>query len=277
VVARSDVSMEVPIPKPPFWGKRVVAPDELDLRKIFQFVNPIALFKNQWQIRGLARPEYEKVLAEKYIPLRGALEEECIRERYLEPRVVYGFFPCNATGNDLVVFAPEDAARELLRFTFPRQEANRRLCLADFFAPMEAGRRDTLGVMLVTVGPNASTRAKELFEANEYAKHLYLHGLSVETAEALAEYWHKKIREELAIAGEDGPNISDLFHQKYRGSRYSFGYGACPSLEDQQKIFTLLDPEHTIEVRLTSGFQLEPEQSTSALIVHHPEAKYFNT
>lgn len=274
---RSAVSTNHPIPTPPFWGKRVASADELNLREIFQHINPIALFKNQWQIRGLARAEYETLLAEKYVPIREELEEECIREGYLQPRVVYGYFPCNSVGNDVIIYEPDGGPSELLRFRFPRQRTNRRLCLADFFAPRESGRRDTLGVMLVTMGARASEKAKELFAANEYAQYLYLHGLSVEAAEALAELWHRKIRQELGFAGEDSPNIADLFHQKYRGSRYSFGYGACPSLEDQAKLFRLLDPESTIGVRLTSGFQLDPEQSTSALIVHHPEAKYFNT
>jgi 5-methyltetrahydrofolate--homocysteine methyltransferase len=274
---RSDVSSDAPIPTPPFWGKRVVSSQELNLRDIFKFVNPIALFKNQWQIRGLARDEFEKVIEERFMPIRNALEEECIREKYLDPRVVYGYFPCNSQGNDLIVFAPEETDQELLRFHFPRQQATRRLCLSDFFKPLASGQRDTLGVMLVTVGSQASEKAKELFEANDYARYLYLHGLSVETAEALAEYWHKRVREELGFASEDSPRTADLFHQKYRGSRYSFGYGACPALEDQEKIFRLLDPENTIGVRLTTGYQLEPEQSTSALIVHHPEAKYFNT
>lgn len=274
---RSDVSTNVLIPQPPFWGKRVVSPEELGLHEIFKFVNPIALFKSQWQIRGLARDEYEKVLAEKYIPIRDELQEECLRENILQPRVTYGYFPCNSQGDDLIVFDPVDQVREVVRFQFPRQRTQRRLCLADFFASVDSGKRDTLGVMLVTVGSRASEKAKELFAANEYAKYLYLHGLSVETAEALAEFWHRKIREELGFGSEDSPHIVDLFHQKYRGSRYSFGYGACPSLEDQEKIFALLDPENTIGVRLTTGYQLEPEQSTSAIIVHHPEAKYFNT
>ncbi len=273
---RSNIPVLKTVPQPPFWGKRTVSPDALDLREIFRYVNPIALFKNQWQIRGLARDDYEKVLKDKYIPIRNALEEECLHEGYLQPRVVYGYFPVNSEGNDLIVYSPENQERELLRFTFPRQRSNRRLCLADFFRPVGSGQRDALGVMLVTVGAKASEKAKELFSANEYAKYLYFHGLSVETAEALAEFWHKRIREELGLALADSPNIQELFHQKYQGSRYSFGYGACPSLEDQEKIFTLLDPEPSIGVRLTSGFQLEPEQSTSALIVHHPDAKYFN-
>ena len=165
--------------------------------------------------------------------------------------------------------------REILRFTFPRQKEGRRLSIADFFAPKSSGKMDVLGVSLVTMGARASQETQRLFAAGEYTRYLYLHGLSVETAEALAEYLHKKMREDLGIADQDSPHIRDLFHQKYRGSRYSFGYPACPNLEDQTKLFALLHPEENVGVRLTSGFLLEPEQSTSAIVVHHPAAKYF--
>jgi len=165
--------------------------------------------------------------------------------------------------------------RELLRFTFPRQREGRRLCISDFFASKASGKMDVIGFSLVTIGAKASVETQRLFEGGEYTKYLYLHGLSVETAEALAELHHKTMREELGIAGEDAAAIRDLFHQKYRGSRYSFGYPACPNLEDQTKLFVLLKPEENVGVRLTSGFLLEPEQSTSALVVHHPGAKYF--
>jgi 5-methyltetrahydrofolate--homocysteine methyltransferase len=163
----------------------------------------------------------------------------------------------------------------LLRFTFPRQREGRRLSIADFFAPKASGKMDVIGLSLVTIGHKASVETQRLFEGGEYTKYLYLHGLSVETAEALAEFHHKKMREELGISGDDSGEIRDLFHQKYRGSRYSFGYPACPNLEDQTKLFTLLKPEENVGVRLTSGFLLEPEQSTSAIVVHHPGAKYF--
>jgi 5-methyltetrahydrofolate--homocysteine methyltransferase len=171
--------------------------------------------------------------------------------------------------------ASKKGEQELLRFTFPRQREGRRLCISDFFAPKASGKMDVLGLSLVTIGPKASVETQRLFEGGEYTKYLYLHGLSVETAEALAEFHHKKMREELGIAGEDAKEIRDLFHQKYRGSRYSFGYPACPNLEDQTKLFVLLKPEENVGVRLTSGFLLEPEQSTSAIVVHHPAAKYF--
>jgi len=164
---------------------------------------------------------------------------------------------------------------ELLRFTFPRQREGRRLCISDFFASKSSGKMDVIGLSLVTIGSKASVETQRLFEGGEYTKYLYLHGLSVETAEALAEFHHKQMREELGIAGEDASEIRDLFHQKYCGSRYSFGYPACPNLEDQTKLFALLKPEENVGVRLTSGFLLEPEQSTSAIVVHHPGAKYF--
>src|SRR6202043_2667757 len=217
-------------------------------------------------------------------------------------KVVYGYFPCQSDGNAVVVYEvpsteylvpsegqdlqhsghPSTSLRagsgiqgETLRFTFPRQREGRRLCISDFFTAKSSGKMDVIGFSLVTIGSKASVETQKLFEGGEYTKYLYLHGLSVETAEALAELHHKTMREELGIAGEDASEIRDLFHQKYRGSRYSFGYPACPNLEDQTKLFVLLKPEEAVGVRLTSGFLLEPEQSTSALVVHHPGAKYF--
>jgi 5-methyltetrahydrofolate--homocysteine methyltransferase len=162
-----------------------------------------------------------------------------------------------------------------LRFTFPRQREGRGLCIADFFAPKSSGQMDVLGLSLVTIGSRATEQTQKMFHGGEFTRYLYHHGLSVETAEALAEVVHKMIREELGIAGDDAKRINDLFHQKYRGSRYSFGYPACPHLEDQTKLFKLLDPEKNVGVHLTTGFLLEPEQSTSAIVVHHPDAKYF--
>ena len=165
--------------------------------------------------------------------------------------------------------------QELLRISFPRQREGRKLSIADFFLPKSSGRLDVIGFSVVTVGQKASDLTKELFERGDFTKYLYTHGLSVEAAEALAEYMHKLMREELGIGGEDSKEVRDLFHQKYRGSRYSFGYPACPNLEDQAKIFALLHPEDNIGVRLTESYHLEPEQSTDAIIVHHPQAKYF--
>jgi 5-methyltetrahydrofolate--homocysteine methyltransferase len=208
-----------------------------------------------------------------------------MREGWFDPKVVYGYFPCQSDGNDVIVYEPFEGAhagsqvpaglKEIQRFTFPRQREGRRLCISDFFLSKTSGRIDVIGLSVVTVGDRASHETQKLFEAGEYTKYLYLHGLSVETAEALAEYMHKLTRAELGIGKDDSERISDLFHQKYRGSRYSFGYPACPNLEDQTKLFALLKPEENIGVRLTTGFLIEPEQSTSAIIVHHPSAKYF--
>ena len=259
------------------------------MREIFPYINETALFKNQWQLKTASQQDYLRLIEEKFRPILRQLENEVIGAGWFAPAVVYGFFPCQGEGNDLIIYdlqsfesrelragcaAPHDL-REIVRFTFPRQREGRRLSITDYFLPRASGRIDVVGMSVVTIGSAASVETQRLFESGEYTRYLYLHGLSVETAEALAEYMHKKIREELGIAGDDAERISDLFHQKYRGSRYSFGYPACPNLEDQTKLFALLKPEETIGVRLTSTFLIEPEQSTSAIIVHHPGAKYF--
>jgi 5-methyltetrahydrofolate--homocysteine methyltransferase len=276
---RSPVVGDAPnIPEPPFWGVRVKK--DYDLRELFRYINETALFKNQWQLKTASQEDYVRLVDEKFRPIKKQLEDEIIASALFEPRVVWGYFPCQGDGNNVVVYEADvragvPAPRELLRFTFPRQREGRKLCISDFFAPKSSGKLDVIGLSLVTVGSKASVETQRLFEAGEYTKYLYLHGLSVETAEALAEFHHRLMRIELGIAGDDSANIRDLFHQKYRGSRYSFGYPACPNLEDQTKLFALLKPEENVGVRLTSGFLLEPEQSTSALVVHHPAAKYF--
>src|SRR5205085_4080254 len=202
------------------------------------------------------------------------LKERSKRERLLTPRVVYGYFPCQSAGNDLIIYETDEKT-ERLRFTFPRQPSGKHLCLADYFASKDSGRIDVVPFHLVTMGRRASLYSQELFKADNYSEYLFFHGLSVEAAEALAELWHKRIREELGIAERDAQELNKLFHQGYQGSRFSFGYPACPNLEDQVKLFELLDPSR-IEVELTEEFQLDPEQSTSAIIVHHEEAKYFS-
>jgi len=270
---RSSVSTDVAIPKAPFFGSKVV--DDIPLDDVFSFINETALFKGQWQFKQGRTPpeEYQKLVADKVRPIYEELKERSKREQLLVPKVVYGYFPCQSEGNDLVVF--DEAHTERARFTFPRQPGGKNLCLTDFFASRDSGKMDVVAFQLVTVGRRASEYAQELFKADNYAEYLYFHGLGVESAEALAEFWHRRIREELGIAGEDAKELSKLFHQKYQGSRYSFGYPACPRLEDQDKLFNLIDPGR-IDVSLTEEFQLEPEQSTSAIIVHHPEAKYFS-
>ncbi|MGD0181271.1 MAG: methionine synthase [Terriglobales bacterium] len=275
---RSAVISDAPsIPKPPFWGVRVRK--DFDLREVFQYINDTALFKNQWQLKTASQEDYARLVEQKFRPIKLQLQEEIIASGIFEPKVVYGYFPAQADGNDVIVYEETEAGvpapRELLRFTFPRQREGRKLSISDFFAPKSSGKMDVIGLSLVTIGSKASEETQRLFEGGEYTRYLYLHGLSVETAEALAEYLHKKMREELGIAGEDSPHIRDLFHQKYQGSRYSFGYPACPNLEDQTKLFALLHPEENVGVKLTTGFLLEPEQSTSAIVVHHPQAKYF--
>ena len=270
---RSQVSTEVPIPRAPFYGSRVV--DDIPLDDVFAFINETALFKGQWQFKQGKTPaeQYQTLVRDKVRPIYDALKERTKQQQLLVPKVVYGYFPCQSEGNDLIVY--DEGEIERLRFTFPRQPAGKHLCLADFFASRESGKMDVVGFHLVTVGRRASEYSQQLFKADNYSDYLYFHGLSVESAEALAELWHRRIREELGIAGADASDIAKLFHQQYQGSRFSFGYPACPSLDDQQKLFTLLNPSR-IDVELTEEFQLEPEQSTSAIIVHHPEAKYFS-
>jgi 5-methyltetrahydrofolate--homocysteine methyltransferase len=271
---RSEVAPEVPIPRPPFLGSRVV--QDIPLEEVFGFINETALFKGQWQFKQGRKPaeEYQAFVAERVRPVFDELKQRSEREGLLVPRVVYGYFHCQSAGNDLIIY--EGATRnELTRFTFPRQPAGKHLCLADYFASVESGRLDVVAFHLVTMGRRASEYSQELFKRDNYSDYLYFHGLSVESAEALAELWHRKIRQDLGIAGKDSENLNELFRQGYQGSRFSFGYPACPNLEDQVKLFELLDPSR-IDVELTEEFQLDPEQSTSAIIIHHPEARYFS-
>jgi 5-methyltetrahydrofolate--homocysteine methyltransferase len=275
------VERDVAIPTPPFYGSRVVT--GINLSDVFPYINEIALFKNQWQFKGgkagagqsvrEAKEEYADFVEGEVRPIFNAWKARAMEERLLVPAVAYGYFPCNSAGDDLILYQPE-TDEEWVRFTFPRQRSRRRLCIADFFASVDSGKRDVIGASVVTVGRKASDATAKLFAENKYADYLYLHGLSVETAEALAEYWHKRMREELGIGGEDAATVRELFGQKYRGSRYSFGYPACPNLEDQAKLWTILEPGR-IGVSLSEEFMIEPEQSTSAIIVHHPQAKYF--
>ncbi len=282
---QSSVRKLVDLPRPPFWGSKVV--DDIPLDDVFAYVNEVALIRGQWRVvKGKLSPdEYKKILDEKIYPEYAELKAKVKREKLLQPKVVYGYFPCQSKGNSLIIYqAPTSVSkfdfklsqlREWLRFTFPRQTDDRNLCIADYFAPVESRKIDVVAFHLVTVGTVASEYSKRLFKSNNYKDYLYFHGLSVESAEALAELWHKKIREELGIASKDAPEIKRLFSQGYQGSRYSFGYSACPNLEDQAKLFKLIDPKK-IGVKLTDEYMLEPEQSTSAIIIHHPEARYFN-
>ena len=274
VSERSTVSTSNELPKPPFFGDRLV--EDVPLEQIYPYINLVALFRGQWGFKkgDMNDVEYEKYLDIHARPVFDRLCKQCKDEKILRPQVVYGFFPANSDGDDLAVFDPTDRTREIERFKFPRQGARERLCISDFFRGVATGEKDVLGLHCVTVGTEASHRAKQLFERNEYSEYLFLHGFAVECAEALAEMWHKRMRAELGFGHEDSSEIRKLFTQNYRGSRYSFGYPACPDMSDQEKLFRLLKPER-IGCILTENWQIVPEQSTSAIIVHHPEAKYF--
>lgn len=271
---RSDVSVDNPVPTPPFWGSRVVK--GIQLKEYASWLDEGALFKGQWglkQARAGDGPTYEELVETEGRPhLRGWLDK-LHTENLLEAAVVYGYYPCVSKGDDLILLHEDGSERT--RFTFPRQRRGRRLCLADFFRPEESGETDVIGLQVVTVGSRIGGETAKLFEANSYRDYLELHGLSVQLAEALAEYWHARVRSELGFAGDDPADVEDMFALKYRGARFSLGYGACPDLEDRAKIADLLQPER-IGVHLSEEFQLHPEQSTDAIVIHHPEAKYFN-
>ncbi|MBT3078513.1 MULTISPECIES: methionine synthase [Streptomyces] len=271
---RSDVSTTNPIPEPPFWGTRVIK--GIPLKEYASWLDEGALFKGQWglkQARTGDGPTYEELVETEGRPhLRGWLDH-LQSNNLLEAAVVYGYFPCVSKGEDLILLHEDGSERT--RFTFPRQRRGRRLCLADFFRPEESGETDVIGLQVVTVGSRIGEATAELFAANSYRDYLELHGLSVQLAEALAEYWHARVRSELGFGGEDPAEVEDMFALKYRGARFSLGYGACPDLEDRAKIADLLRPER-IGVELSEEFQLHPEQSTDAIVIHHPEAKYFN-
>jgi 5-methyltetrahydrofolate--homocysteine methyltransferase len=272
-VARSDVRVDVPVPTAPFLGESRIVKG-VPVRDIAAFLNESALFRGQWQLRPTGGAKgWEELLETEARPRLRALLDEAIADQVLQPAVVYGYFPCNSDGNDLVVW--RDDGSEWVRFSFPRQRRDRRLCIADYFRPVTSGDVDVVAFHVVTMGRAASDATAKLFDANRYREYLELHGVTVEMAEALAEYWHQRMRQELRIADQDAEEMGALFDLGYRGARYSFGYPACPDLEQQSKIFELLDPGR-IGVELSEEYQLHPEQSTSAIIVHHPEAMYFN-
>jgi 5-methyltetrahydrofolate--homocysteine methyltransferase len=270
---RSDVATDNPVPTPPFWGSRVVK--GIQLADYSAWLDEGALFKGQWGLKQARStgPTYEELVESEGRPRLRGLLTRLQSESLLEAAVTYGYFPCVSKGDDLVVLHEDGTERT--RFTFPRQRRGRRLCLADFFRSEDSGQTDVVGFQVVTVGSRISDAAAELFAADSYRDYLELHGLSVQLAEALAEYWHARVRSELGYAGEDPADVEDMFALKYRGARFSLGYGACPDLEDRAKIAALLEPER-IGVKLSEEFQLHPEQSTDAIVIHHPEAKYFN-
>jgi 5-methyltetrahydrofolate--homocysteine methyltransferase len=267
-----DVAADNPVFTPPFLGSRIVKGIGLD--EIAQYVNETALFRNQWQFR----PESGETDDDFKTRIRAVFRQELAEAKaagYLVPQVVYGYFCVNGDGNDLVVWSDESRTSELARFAYPRQTQAPYLCIADFFRPVDA-EPDYAAFHIVTMGAAVSEEAARLFAANEYQKYMLVHGLGVEMAEALAELWHKRIREEWGFVTEDGPSIGGLFRQQYRGGRYSWGYPACPDLEDNATVARLLEAGRLgIEVNEDTGWQYQPEQTTSAIICHHPQAKYF--
>jgi 5-methyltetrahydrofolate--homocysteine methyltransferase len=266
-----DVAADNPLFTPPFLGSRVAKGMPID--EISEFLNLTALFRNQWGYRP-ENGEDDPAFKER---VRSVLREQLAiakEDDLLVPQVVWGHFPAAADGNDLVIFGDDTRANEKTRFTFPRQRQAPFLSIADFFRPIESDENDYASFMLVTMGSRVSERCQELFAENRYHDYLKLHGLGVEMAESLAELWHKRIREELGFVDEDGPTLTGLFRQQYRGGRYSWGYPACPDLTDNAKVAELLEATR-IGVVVSEGFQLHPEQTTDAIICHHPMAKYF--
>ncbi|MDE2987836.1 MAG: methionine synthase [Chloroflexota bacterium] len=256
------------IPEAPFMGTRVIR--GLPLTDVFPYINRTALLRGQWGFKG--RDAETAARAELAL---SQIQQQALRDGVLEPSVVYGYYPAQSEGDDLIVYEPNQTGTEAVRFTFPRQQGKQGRCLADYFRSVDSGEMDVIGFHVVTMGSRVGDYAQELYADNRYQDYLYWHGFGVEIAEALAEYWHRRIRQELQIDGSDGATPEDLIKTSYQGARYSFGYPACPNLEDQALLWQLLDPER-IGVSLSDEFQMHPEQSTSALIVHHPEARYFS-
>ena len=294
VVKISNVKKDNPVPKPPFLGSKII--ENIPLEKIYEYINEIALFRGSWNVykdRNKPDSEYEELLKNEIYPEFNELKLKAKREKLLVPKVIYGYFPCQSDGNDLIIYRPNgindlynewkgielknlstDNVNECVRFSFPRQSKNKLLCISDFFKSKESNVIDVAAFQIVTVGNIASEYSKKLYDENKYRDYLYFHGFSVETTEALAEYWHKIIRDELSISDKDSGDMKKIFQQGYQCSRYSFGYPACPNLEDNKLLFELLKPER-IGISLTEEWQMVPEQSTNAIVVHHPEAKYF--
>jgi 5-methyltetrahydrofolate--homocysteine methyltransferase len=279
IPARSpEVGVDNPVFVPPFLGSRIVKGISLD--EIATFVNETALYRNQWQYRperdAGGVPESDDAFKDRIRPTFREQLASAKASGVLVPQVVYGYFPANGDGDELVVWTDESRSAEAARFRFPRQHAAPFLCIADFFRPLESGEPDYAAFHIVTMGAAVSEETARLFAADEYQRYLLLHGLGVEMAEALAEYWHRRIRDEWGFVGEDGPTMSGLFRQQYRGGRYSWGYPACPDLEDNATVARLLGADRLgIEVGEETGWQYQPEQTTSAIICHHPQAKYF--
>jgi 5-methyltetrahydrofolate--homocysteine methyltransferase len=280
-----EVSSDIDRPTPPFWGSKILEPTTIPLEEVFPYLDLQALFVGQWQFRKpkeQSREEYDEFLARKVQPILAEWQQRIIADNLLHLTVIYGYFPCNAEGNTLYIYDPVRAVHEqslpepITSFEFPRQGSGKRLCIADFFASKESGQIDVFPMQAVTVGEIATEFAQKLFQADNYTEYLYFHGMAVQMAEALAEWTHARIRHELGFASEESSTIRDILQQRYRGSRYSFGYPACPNIADQFKQLDLLDTKR-INMYMDESEQLYPEQSTTAIITYHPVARYFST
>jgi 5-methyltetrahydrofolate--homocysteine methyltransferase len=273
-IRRAELAIEAPVPTPPFWGAKVI--ERVPMKALVPYLNETMLFQFQWGFRkaGKRLEDYKAWAAQEVKPILRRMLELCEREDILQPQAVYGYWRCVADGESVVLFG-DDGVTEVARFTFPRQAREGGLCIADFFRDRTANQHDVIGLQIVTMGQKASDTAREWFADNRYQDYLYLHGLSVEMAEALAEYAHKRVRAELGFGAEDDRSIDKMLKQGYRGSRYSFGYPACPNLADQKQLLELLGASR-IGLVLSDEDQLHPEQSTSAIVCHHPQAKYFS-
>jgi 5-methyltetrahydrofolate--homocysteine methyltransferase len=270
---RRRITQDQPPIEPPFWGARVLS---AVAKAIVPFVNERSLYQFQWGFRkqGRTLDDFLGWAKQELRPVMKRMLALCEADDILHPRAIYGYWKAAGQGNDLIVF-DTDGTTELCRFALPRQPKEDGDCIADFFRDVDDEQRDVLGLQVVTVGQKASDTARLWFEDNRYQDYLYLHGLSVEMAEAMAEYTHKRMRAELGFAAEDDRDIERMLQQNYRGSRYSFGYPACPRLEDQAPLLRLLDAER-IGISLSDEWQLHPEQSTSAIVAFNARAKYFS-
>ncbi len=280
------VEVDIPRPIPPFWGTKLLESGDIPLEEVFSYLDLQALFVGQWQFRKpreQSREEYEQFLQEKVHPILNQWKEKVLREKLLHPTLIYGYFPCQSQDNSLLIYDPKimqsgeipKQLEPIAVFEFPRQKSGRRLCIADFFAPVDSGIMDVFPMQAVTVGEVATEYAKGLFDANQYTDYLYYHGMAVQTAEAMAEWVHARIRQELGYGELEPSNLRDILQQRYQGSRYSFGYPACPNIQDQYKQLELLGTDR-INMYMDESEQLYPEQSTTAIIAYHPVAKYFS-
>ncbi|MBD2033726.1 methionine synthase [Leptolyngbya sp. FACHB-321] len=278
------IAADIPRPTPPFWGTKIIQPADIPWDELFWYLDLQALIAGQWQFRKpreQSREEYDEFLQKTVYPILDQWKHRIVDENLLHPQAIYGYFPAQADGNSLHLYTPHSplptphSQDPIATFTFPRQKSLRRYCIADYYAPKDSGLIDVFPMQAVTMGEVATEYAKKLFDGNSYTDYLYFHGIAVQMAEALAEWVHARIRRELGFGSEEPDNIRDVLAQRYRGSRYSFGYPACPNMQDQYTLLDLLDAKR-INLHMDEGEQLHPEQSTTAIVTYHPAAAYFS-